>query len=138
MLFMFHASAAFNGGDIQNFGEGGRTLYGGIYHFMWGLNNPLETMEINQNDKMAMVRQRYQLIHSSNTDNPRVLESDWIRATPRQTQLTVLVLDAIFTCWWSLRKKHLRHQLGLSTDIAGQRILQSVWTRVVSGHVHKW
>ena len=65
---------------------------------MWGLNNPLETMEINQNDKMAMVRQRYQLIHSSNTDNPRVLESDWIRATPRQTQLTVLVLDAIFTC----------------------------------------
>ena len=62
------------------------------------LGKGVETMEINQNDKMTMVRQRYQLIHSSNTDYHRVLESDWIRATPRQTQLTVMVLDAIFTC----------------------------------------
>ena len=29
MLFMLLASAAFKGEDIQNFGEGGRTLYGG-------------------------------------------------------------------------------------------------------------
>ena len=102
------------------------------------LGKGVETMEINQNDKMTMVRQRYQLIHSSNTDYHRVLESDWIRATPRQTQLTVMVLDAIFTCWLSLCKRHQRHQMGLSTDIADQRILQSVWTRVISGHVHKW
>ena len=40
---MLHASAACNGGDIQNFWEGGRTLYGGTYHFMGRLNNPLET-----------------------------------------------------------------------------------------------
>ena len=36
---MFDASAAFTGGDIQNFGEGGRT-------YMGGLDNPLETMHI--------------------------------------------------------------------------------------------
>ena len=29
-FFMFHDSAAFKGGDIQNFGEGGRNWYGGI------------------------------------------------------------------------------------------------------------
>ena len=29
-LFIFHASAAFKWVDIQNFAEGGRTLYGGI------------------------------------------------------------------------------------------------------------
>ena len=28
-LFMLHVSAAFKGGDIQNFWQGGRTLYGG-------------------------------------------------------------------------------------------------------------
>ena len=32
---MFHASAAFKGGDIQNFWEGGRTLYGGL-SILWG------------------------------------------------------------------------------------------------------
>ena len=31
---MLHASAAFKGGDIQNFWEGGRALYGETYHFM--------------------------------------------------------------------------------------------------------
>ena len=44
MLFMLHVSAAFKGGDIQNFWEGGRTLYGGTQHFMGGLDNSLETI----------------------------------------------------------------------------------------------
>ena len=29
-LFMFHASAAFKGGDIQNFGQGGEPYMGGF------------------------------------------------------------------------------------------------------------
>ena len=32
---MFDASAAFTGGDIQNFGEGGRTYMGG-FSILWG------------------------------------------------------------------------------------------------------
>ena len=37
--------AAFKGGrDIQNFWEWGRTLYWGTWHFVGGLDNPLETM----------------------------------------------------------------------------------------------
>ena len=32
------------GGDIQNFCEGGRNVYGGTKYFMVGLDIPLETM----------------------------------------------------------------------------------------------
>ena len=41
---MFHASAAFKGGYIQNFGEGGRILYKGFSILWGGLDKPLETM----------------------------------------------------------------------------------------------
>ena len=41
---MLHASAAFKGGDIQNFWERGRTLYEETEHFMGGPENPFETM----------------------------------------------------------------------------------------------
>ena len=40
LLYVVHASAAFKGGDIQNFWEGGRTLYGGTSHFMGELITP--------------------------------------------------------------------------------------------------
>ena len=32
------------GRDIQYFQKGGRTLYGGTWHFIGGLDNPLETL----------------------------------------------------------------------------------------------
>ena len=51
MLFMFHASAPFKGGEIQHFGEGRRegNLYRGFWHFMGRLDNPLETMGTKTN-----------------------------------------------------------------------------------------
>ena len=46
MLFMLHVSAAFKGGDIQSFLEGGENLIWGDLAFYGGLDDPLETMLI--------------------------------------------------------------------------------------------
>ena len=37
---MLHASAAFKGGDIHNYWEGGEPYLGGLKDFMGGLDNP--------------------------------------------------------------------------------------------------
>ena len=44
-----------------------------------------------------MVRQKYKLIASRDTDDRRILESDWTRGRLSQSRLGVVVLDAIFT-----------------------------------------
>ena len=58
MLFIFHASAAFKAGYSKFWGRG-ENLIRGIYHFMGGIANPLETMDMfkssifSKNLKMA-------------------------------------------------------------------------------------
>ena len=52
-----------------------------------------------------MSQQRNQLISSRNTDDQRILESDWTRGTPGHTQPRVEVLCTTFPWWLSLSKK---------------------------------
>ena len=57
-LFMFHASAAFKAGHSKFLGRGENLIWG-IQHFMGGIANPLETMDMfkssifSKNLKMA-------------------------------------------------------------------------------------
>ena len=67
MLFMLLASAAFKGEDIQNFGEGGRTLYGGGLAFYGGLNNPLETMI--KHKAICKQQERFQILSICDSEN---------------------------------------------------------------------
>ena len=45
---------------------------------------------------MTMFCQVYQLIHSRDIDEQRILESNWIRGTPGLTQTKVVVSDVTF------------------------------------------
>ena len=87
-------------------------------------------------DKMTMVRQSFQLIPLIDTDDQRILEFDWTRATSEPTQPKVVVSYAPSLDEY-LYAKNLKYQLSFFRDFDNQRILQSDWLRAFSGITEK-
>ena len=87
------------------------------------------------NDYLHSKNLRDRLISFRDIDDQNILQFDWSRGRSSLDQPKVVVSDAAFL-WWvtPCKKKKLRYHSFLSRDFDDQRILQSEWTRGITGH----
>ena len=86
------------------------------------------------NDYFQAKYQRYWSLLSHDTDDQRILQSDWMRGTCGYTQPKLVASDTAFP-WWLTPSIKNKISLDFLRDIVVQRILQSDWTRDWPGHI---